>query len=81
MCICMASQILTRISEKWEDPPINQASKEITRLHELIRKHEAANEQLNKELKLLIQEQVDILISKNQALQMLCHKHHVYKTS
>ena len=26
-------------------------------------------------------EQVDILISKNQALQMLCLKHHVYKTS
>ena len=23
----------------------------------------------------------DILISKNQALQMLCLKHHVYKTS
>ena len=25
--------------------------------------------------------QVEILISKNQVLQMLCLKHHVYKTS
>ena len=25
--------------------------------------------------------QVDILISKNQVLQILCLKHHVYKTS
>ena len=28
-----------------------------------------------------IEKQVDILISKNQALQMLYLKHHVYKTS
>ena len=27
------------------------------------------------------EKQVDILISKNQALQILCLKHHVYKTS
>ena len=29
----------------------------------------------------LLNKQADILISKNQALQMLCRKHHVYKTS
>ena len=58
MCICMASQILAGILEKWEVPPANQTSKEITRQHKLIRKYEAANEQLNKELKLLIQEKL-----------------------
>ena len=42
--------------EKWEAPPINQVTKELVKLHRLIKQREAANEQLHKEIQLMIQE-------------------------
>jgi len=33
------------ILDKWEAPPISQVSKELLKVHGLIRQHEAANEQ------------------------------------
>lgn len=46
----------TDLLEEWEAPLINQVNQELVKLHRIIKQHEAANEQLNKELKLMIQE-------------------------
>ena len=47
---------LIDLLEKWEAPPINQVTKELVKLRRLINQHEAANEQLHKEIQLMIQE-------------------------
>ena len=47
---------LIDLLEKWEAPPINQVTKELVKLHRLIKQREAANEQLHKDMQLMIQE-------------------------